>query len=427
MAQYICSKCGYGSASWYGKCPSCGEWNTLEARADTKGKRTKSSPATKAEFTPLAKLSSLSTQRFKTNIHEFDRVVGGGFIKGEVVLIAGEPGVGKSTLLLRLLSSFRTMYVSGEESGEQIKQRADRVKIDTSKLLFSYAESVESIVASLEARKKDFDMIVIDSIQTIYSEAVPSGFGSVSQIKESVNTLTDFAKRADKILIVVGHVTKGGDIAGPKTLEHLVDCVLYLEGERHSHFRLLRATKNRFGPTDEVGIFAMTEQGMSQVDKPTIFMDEGTQKSPGRALVASVEGSRALFYEIQSLVVPTTLPVPRRVASGVDYNRLQLLLAVIRKHMKISLDKYDVYVNVVGGLSAKSPAADLGIIASVVSSVKDTPLPANSAFIGEVGLLGEVRAVYGEQKAIADAQRFGLKKIYTSKTIPSIKNLSTIR
>jgi len=329
-------------------------------------------------------------------------------------------------LLLRILSSFRTMYISGEESGEQIKQRADRTKIDTTRLLFSYAVSVESIIASLEERSKDFDIAVIDSIQTVYSQDIPSSMGSVTQIRESANKLSEFAKRSNKILLIVGHVTKGGDIAGPKTLEHLVDCVLYLEGERHSYFRLLRSNKNRFGPTDEVGIFEMTDRGMDQVDKPTVFIGDSQTKAAGRSLVASVEGSRALFYEIQSLVVSTVLPVPRRIAAGIDFNRLQLLLAVIRKHMKLSLDTYDIYVSVVGGLSVKSTAADLGVIAAIVSSVKNNPIPYDTAFIGEVGLLGEVRSVYGEQKAVADARRFGLKRVFTSKTIPSLKNLSKI-
>lgn len=426
MTQYVCSSCGFSSASWYGKCPECREWNSFKkftAAPANKGRNTAGSPAEKAAFTHLSDKQQLSGKRLQTGIHEFDRVLGGGFITGEAVLIAGEPGVGKSTMLLSMLSAMNIIYISGEESAEQVRQRADRTHAQTDNIRFSNTIEIDSIIAALEDTDDDFDAVVIDSVQTMHSDRLDSPMGSVSQIKETAARCVEWSKRSGKIVIIVGHVTKEGDIAGPKMLEHLVDCVLYLEGEKESHFRILRARKNRFGPTDEVGIFAMTDKGLEQVDKPEALIDSSTDAEPGRSIVISVEGSRALYYEIQCLVVPTQLAVPRRVVSGIDYNRLQLLLAVMRKHMSVHLDTYDIYINVVGGLTAKTPAADLGIIAAVYSSAKNTPLPAKSAFIGEIGLLGEVRSVYRQDKAIQEARRFGLKKIYSSKDIRDVKGL----
>lgn len=379
-----------------------------------------------ATFSTLGKLSPLTSQRSQTGIHEFDRVLGGGFINGEVILIGGAPGVGKSTLLLKILSKMRTVYISGEESGEQIKQRADRTQVDVSHIQFSSDIEVTGLISALEQNMGDFDIVVVDSIQTVYSGSLDSPLGSVSQIKESAVRFVEFAKSNSKIVVIVGHITKDGDIAGPKMLEHLVDCVLYLEGEKQSHFRILRAHKNRFGPTDEVGIFEMKDSGLEQVDKPSALIDKATVAEPGRAMVASIEGSRALFYEIQSLVVPTALSIPRRVVTGVDINRLQLLLAVMRRHMGIKLDSHDVYVNVVGGLSAKSPSADLGIIAALLSSTLNAPVPMQTAFIGEIGLLGEVRSVYGQDKVIESTKRFGLSKIYSSHDIATVKRMKGV-
>lgn len=431
MTQYVCSSCGYGSVSWYGKCPECSEWNTFK-KFSTGSKKTDKRGGVSlgdrkaATFSTLGTLSPLASHRHQTGIHEFDRVLGGGFINGEVVLIGGAPGVGKSTLLLKILSSMRTVYISGEESGEQIKQRADRTQVDISHIQFSSDIEVTGLVSALENNLADFDIVVVDSIQTVYSGALDSPLGSVSQIKESAVRFVEFAKSNSKIVVIVGHITKDGDIAGPKMLEHLVDCVLYLEGEKQSHFRLLRAHKNRFGPTDEVGIFEMKETGLEQVDKPSALIDKSTSAEAGRAMVSSVEGSRALFYEIQSLVVPTALSIPRRVVTGVDMSRLQLLLAVMQRHMGIKLDSHDVYVNVVGGLSAKTPAADLGIIAALLSSSLTTPVPQQTAFIGEIGLLGEVRSVYGQDKVIESTKRFGLSKIYSSKDIPTVKRMKSV-
>ncbi len=420
---YVCSECGYGSASWYGKCPSCGNWNTLKKREEFSSSK---KGIKKADFLPLRKVDSVSSERIKTGTSEFDRVLGGGFAQGSVILLSGEPGVGKSTLLLKLLAQQKTFYVSGEESGHQVKQRAERLGVGDAHIMFSDSMVVESIVKSLESHKDEYDAVVIDSIQTVYSQESSTTIGSVSQIKESAVKLIECAKKNNKIMIIVGHVTKGGDIAGPKMLEHLVDCVLYLEGEKYSPYRLLRAHKNRFGPTDEVGVFEMIESGLREVSESTAFIDESESESPGRSLIALLEGSRVLFYEIQCLVVPTSLSIPRRVATGIDYNRLQLHLAVIRKYVHISLDTYDVYVNVVGGMSVKSPAADLGIIAAILSSTKNKKIPQHTIFVGEIDLLGAIRFFYGEKKIISESKRFGMKKIYSSSNIKSIKQLSVI-
>jgi DNA repair protein RadA/Sms len=357
---------------------------------------------------------------------EFDRVLGGGFIEGEVVLLAGEPGVGKSTLLLSVLGSLQCFYISGEESGQQVKQRAERLGVPTENILFSNELHVDAVIASMEKYQAEYQVAVIDSIQTLYTPDIPSPMGSVSQIKETASRLVDYAKRHDKIIVFIGHVTKDGDIAGPKTLEHLVDCVIQLEGEKESTFRLLRSRKNRFGSIDEVGLFEMSDGGLKQVTNPSLFIDKSIEAAAGRAVIITVEGSRSLLYEVQSLVVPTQLSIPRRIVSGVDYNRLQLLLAVIRKNLKINLDKYDIYVSVAGGLTIKSPSADLGIAASVISSVKNIKLPLDTAFVGEIGLLGEVRATRREKKIMYDAKRLGVKKIISAERIQKLSQLGTM-
>lgn len=430
MTQYVCSSCGYGSASWYGKCPECQEWNTFK-KFVTDSKKSRSSLSGsgvigKASLAPLGDRASLQSRRMPTSLYECDRVLGGGFVEGEALLIAGPPGIGKSTLLLKILAHLKTVYISGEESGEQVLSRAQRIGVDTSTMMFSSDNEVMSILSALDDVKDECDVVVIDSIQTVYSSTVESGMGSVTQIRESAVKLVEWAKRSGKVVLIVGHVTKDGDIAGPKTLEHLVDCVLYLEGEPQSAFRLLRAHKNRFGATDEVGIFEMKETGIEEVDKPTDLIDSATQSEPGRALVCAIEGSRPLFYEVQSLVVPTTLSIPRRVVTGVDFNRLQLLLAVMRRHMHVGLDSFDVYVNIVGGLTVKTPSADLGIIASLLSAIEEKPLPQGTVYIGEVGLLGEIRTVHGQQKLTSHLDRFGLKKAVSNDNLPSVKRLKYV-
>ncbi len=373
-------------------------------------------------LTPLSKVQTTTKNRLSTGMFEFDRVLGGGFINGEVVLLTGEPGIGKSTLLLQSLKSMRVMYVSGEESAEQVADRAGRLNIPLDQILFTGETQTESIVQTIKQQKDNIDMVVIDSIQTIYSKEVVGMAGSVSQLKECAMQLVALAKSINKTMVIVGHVTKEGDVAGPKTLEHLVDCVLLFEGDKVSMHRVLRANKNRFGSTDEVGIFAMHETGLVEVTNPTAFI-EGQSPTPGRAIVGVSEGKRPLFFEIQTLAVPTTLPVPRRVVKGVDYNKVQLLLAVIRKHLNLHMDTYDIYVNVVGGIEIKSPAADLGIVASLVSSMKNVALPKNTVFLGEVGLLGEVRQVFFQDNITKEARRLSLDNVISPTTTKHVKDL----
>ncbi len=427
MAYFICSNCGYGSASWMGKCPDCGQWNTLVNKPDFAPEKGASSgkkeSLKKMEFTSLSKIKPLRKNRLATGIFEFDRVVGSGMVPGEVILLTGEPGVGKSTLLLQVLQNLKTLYISGEESAEQVKDRADRLKIKLSHFLFSDNLQVEGIVEGIEPLKDKIDLLVIDSIQTVYSKDLDAAPGSISQLKETAAKLIMLAKKNKIAVILIGHITKEGEIAGPKTLEHMVDCVMNFEGEKVSNFRILRSLKNRFGTTDEIGIFEMKEGGLSPVKNPLVFMEEADQDVAGRAIVGVAEGKRPLFFEIQSLSTPTILAVPRRVVKGVDYNKVLLLLAVIRKHLGISLDRFDIFVNVVGGVSINSTAADLGIVASIVSAIRNIPIRAKTVFVGEVGLLGEVRHVFFEEKIASEARRLQFKKIYSSRSIVTIREL----
>ncbi|MBI3620128.1 DNA repair protein RadA [Candidatus Roizmanbacteria bacterium] len=422
MAIFICSNCGYGSAGWLGRCPNCGQYSSfVERDYDEKGKN---QPETKKlKLTSFKEIRTTVKNRLSTGIFEFDRVVGGGFVPGEVLLLSGEPGVGKSTLLLQTLVRLKTVYISGEEAAEQVKDRAQRLGLNLNNFLFSDDLQVEGIIAGLEELTQKTDVLVVDSIQTVYSKSVESSSGNVSQLRESANRLIGFAKKNKVTLVLIGHITKGGDIAGPKTLEHLVDCVLSFEGEKLSNYRILRATKNRFGSTDEIGIFEMKPQGLTQVDNPLIFLANDKQPVAGKAIVGVAEGKRSLFFEIQTLTVPTQLAIPRRVVNGVDFNKVQLLLAVIRKHLHIPLDTYDIYVNVVGGVQIRSTSADLGIISSLLSSVKNMPIPLNTVFIGEVGLLGEIRKNRFEEKVIKEARRLSFKSIYSSTTLKSITEL----
>lgn len=425
--QYVCDSCGYGSASWLGKCPNCGLWNTFrEMRTGKDSGSKKRETVEKLAVTSLSKIKSLKKTRIETGIFEFDRVLGGGFVPGAVILLTGEPGVGKSTLLLQSLHKISTLYISGEEAPEQVKDRAERLGIKFDDFLFSDTLQIESIVAGVEEMKDLPDIIVIDSVQTAYSLTIEGVAGSITQLKEVTAQIIRLAKTKKIPVILVGHVTKEGDIAGPKTLEHMVDAVLSFEGERISHFRVLRALKNRFGSIDEIGIFEMVQNGLKQVDNPMVFLDQSLKNVPGTAIVGVAEGKRPLFFEIQSLASPTMLAMPRRVVRGVDYNKVLLLLAVLRKNLGLPLDKFDIFVNVVGGVDIKSTGADLGIIASLISSIKNIPLPEKSLFIGEVGLLGEVRKVYFEDKIISEAKRLAFPNVYTSLKIQTVKDLRKV-
>lgn len=427
---YICSNCGYGSASWLGKCPSCEEWNTFVQQADSssgsgRGSKSKGSKVTVDELsiTPLSTMKSLRKKRMPTGLGEFDRVLGGGFVEGEVVLLTGEPGIGKSTLLLQALQHFRTLYISGEEAGEQIKERADRIGIGTDKYFFSNTLQLEGIVAGVKAHAGKYEMIVIDSIQTLYSQRVEGQPGSVSQMRELTYQLTQLAKETKIPMIIVGHVTKGGDVAGPKTLEHIVDAVLLFEGEKVSQYRVLRNQKNRFSSTDDIGIFAMAGKGLEEMSESIAFIDKTVTHVPGKATAGIIEGNRPLFFEVQTLVVPTSLPMPRRVVKGLDYNKLLLLLAVLRKHLNLNFDAADIYVNVVGGLTVKSPAADLATIASIISSLKNIPLSNKTVYIGEVGLLGEVRTIPGYKTIASEGKRLQFTNVKSHEEVKDVKAL----
>jgi len=343
-----------------------------------------------------------------------------------VILLTGEPGIGKSTLILQSLKNIRTLYISGEESGEQVKNRTDRLGVNLDNFLFSNDLQVEGIIESAAEMKDQIDIIVIDSIQTIYSKDVEGVSAGITQLKEVTKLLVTFAKKNNFAVILIGHITKEGEIAGPKSLEHFVDCVLNFEGEKVSNYRLIRTSKNRFGGTDEIGIFEMTGRGLKEISNPLVFLEEKRSLEPGKAIVGVAEGKRSLFFEIQTLVVPTVLAFPRRVVKGLDYNKVLLLLAVVRKNLSFPLDRFDIYVNVIGGVSIKGTSADLGLIASLISSFKNIPLPTSSLFIGEVGLLGEIRKTYFEEKILSEGKRLGFKKIYSGKNINSVKTLPSV-
>jgi len=424
MSFFVCTNCGYGSASWMGKCPDCGKWNTIKERNDLDQRSSKKKESLKKiSITPLKKIKSTFSSRKKTGLFELDRVLGDGFVKGEVILLTGEPGIGKSTLVLQALKKINTLYISGEESGEQVKGRADRLKIDLDNFLFSNDLQIEGIIEAAKELSEKIDIVVIDSIQTIYSKDIEGNAASISQLKGVTKQLIAFAKKSGIAVLIIGHINKEGEVAGPKTLEHFVDCVLNFEGEKVSNYRMLRASKNRFGNTDEIGIFEMSNQGLKQVNDPLVFVKQDKNPSLGKAVVGINQGQRPLFFEIQTLSAYSALAYPRRIVKGLDLNKVQLMIAVIQKYLHLSLDKYDIYVNVIGGVSIKSPAADLGLIASIVSSFKNIPLPNGSLFVGEVGLLGEIRKVYLEEKITAEAKRLGFKKIFSSKNMASVKGL----
>lgn len=405
-----------------GRCPHCQEWNTMEAVKDEKrGKAKSSQPFTTTSF---AHIPALAQTRTSTGLYELDRVLGGGIVPGGVMLLTGEPGVGKSTLLLQAIAARHALYVSGEESPEQVKERAIRLGTDLSSCIFSQVLDVDVIVSGIEAMKRKPELIIIDSIQTVYASDIDAVPGSISQLRETSSRLIAAAKRFGIPMIIVGHITKGGDIAGPKTLEHMVDTVLHFEGERVSQFRVLRAAKNRFGTTDEIGIFVMKKKGLFPVEDPlALASQDGTGPVPGKAIVGISEGKRPMFYEIQALVTRSYAPAPRRVVKGLDFNKVILLLAVMEKHLKLPLHEHDVFLNVVGGIDIRSPASDLGIVAAILSSYRSVPLQPSTAITGEVGLLGEVRPTYGQTKILTEAARLGLRNHLAHPHIKTVGDL----
>ena len=411
---YACTECGGQSPKWQGQCPHCGTWNTLVETLDAPAPaRFESVAGTRSTVTPLASVKPRPSSRIPTGIEEFDRVLGGGLVAGGVILLGGDPGIGKSTLLLQagaaLGASHRTLYVTGEESAEQIALRAERLALVNAPIELLAEVQLEAIIATIDARSPE--VVVIDSVQTVYTEALASAPGSVAQVRECAARLTRLAKQRGVVVLFVGHVTKEGAIAGPRVLEHIVDTVLYFEGDPHSSFRLVRAIKNRFGAANELGVFAMTERGLRGVSNPSaLFLSQHGADVPGSAVVATVEGSRPLLVEVQALVDPVQGGMPRRLAVGLDAQRLALLLAVLHRHGGVDTGGFDVFVNAVGGVRILEPAVDLAVLLAVCSSLRNKALPRKTVILGEVGLAGEIRPVQRGQERIREGAKLGFER-----------------
>jgi DNA repair protein RadA/Sms len=412
---YVCQSCGAQSPRWMGKCSDCGQWNTMvEERVEKPKPGGRSSAGGSAEPLLLGDIKAGDEDRFVTKIGELDRVLGGGIVAGSVVLIGGDPGIGKSTLVLQMLRQVsdlrgKALYVSGEESPSQIKMRAQRLGVKSENLYVLAETSLEEILRAADELQPQ--TIVVDSVQTVYTSELPSAPGSVGQVREVSGRLMLHAKRAGIPTFLIGHVTKDGAIAGPRVLEHIVDTVLYFEGDRGHAFRILRAVKNRFGSTNEIGVFEMKESGLAEVANPSeLFLAERPKDATGSVVVSSLEGTRPILAELQALVAPSKLTMPRRTTIGVDYNRVSLLLAVLEKRVGMHLMGMDVFVNVVGGLKIDEPAVDLGVIAAVASSFRERPVPPDMVVMGEVGLAGEVRAISQAEARLKDAAKLGFSR-----------------
>ncbi|MBI4621450.1 MAG: DNA repair protein RadA [Desulfobacterales bacterium] len=414
---YSCQSCGYQAPKWLGKCPDCGEWNTLieekiseesPSRMDPFGMEINETPK------PITEISIDEEDMLNTNIGEFDRVLGGGVVWGSVVLVGGDPGIGKSTLLLQALNNLglsgrKVLYVSGEESAKQTKMRGDRLGVSSKNLYIVSETSLEKIIEEIKKLKPH--VIVIDSIQTIYTSLLQSAPGSISQVRETAARLMYMAKKTGVSTFLIGHVTKEGAIAGPRVLEHMVDTVLYFEGDRGHPYRILRAVKNRYGSTNEIGVFEMKDSGLEEVLNPSeLFLSERPINVPGSVVVSSVEGSRPILVELQALVSPTSLAVPRRTTIGVDHNRVSLLVAVLEKKVGMSLVNQDVFLNVAGGVRIDEPAVDLGIVLAVASSYMDRPVDPKTVVFGEVGLGGEIRGISQGGIRIKEAAKLGFTR-----------------
>lgn len=427
--RYVCQNCGAQTLSWMGKCPECGEWNSLaeEARQTSLA----ASPAVPLELSPLNEILSAEASRLVTTLSEFDRVLGGGIVPGSVVLLAGDPGIGKSTLVLQAagklaLAGKRVLYVSGEESPRQIKLRADRLKISSDQISVLPATDLFQVSQQIDSQKPDW--VVIDSIQTLSREDLASAPGSVGQVRECAHYLVRLAKSLHVPLIIIGHVTKEGAVAGPRVLEHLVDTVLYFEGDPERQYRILRTTKNRFGPTSEVGIFEMGEDGLLPVLNPSnVFLKERSHDAAGSVITVTMEGTRPLLVEVQALVSRTPAGFPKRTVTGLDYNRTSIIIAVLERRSGLKLFEQDIYLNVAGGLKVMEPAADLAVAAAIASCYKNKPIGAETVVLGEVGLGGEVRSVNRLEARLMEAQQLGFKRAVISQSIKkSFKGLEVI-
>lgn len=411
---YFCQNCGHEESKWLGQCPMCREWNTFVEEKVTVSKGTAAKNTVReAEIVTLSSVSTDQEDRMQTEIEELDRVLGGGVVPGSLVLVGGDPGIGKSTLLLQVCKRLsdqgrKVLYISGEESLKQIKLRANRMGTFSDHLLLLCETNLETIRQVIE--REHPAVAVIDSIQTMYSEEVTAAPGSVSQVREATNTLMQIAKGLNITIFIVGHVTKEGTVAGPRVLEHMVDTVLYFEGDRHASYRILRGVKNRFGSTNEIGVFEMRETGLEEVPNPSEYMLNGRPEDASGSVVAcSMEGTRPILMEIQALVCRSNFGMPRRTAAGTDYNRVNLLMAVLEKRVGLPLSNYDAYINIAGGIRMNEPAIDLGIVMAIVSSYKNQSISPGTIVFGEVGLSGEVRAVSMPEQRVAEARKLGFK------------------
>lgn len=413
--KWICQSCGYETIKYIGKCPDCGDWGTLVEETETTINNSTSIIDNSEPACPINKVELSNAIRFSTGLSEFDRTLSGGFVQGSLVLIAGDPGIGKSTILLQTSNSIaksrKVLYVSAEESASQVKLRADRLNVNEDNLFIYSQSNFELIKKQLEDIKPD--VLIVDSIQAVYTQHITSSPGSVSQIRECTNELMTIAKTRNITIIVVGHVTKDGTIAGPKVLEHMVDTVIHFEGDRYKSYRILRSIKNRFGNTSEVGIFEMKDNGLEEVLNPSqLFLHEREKNTTsGNIVIATKEGTRPVLIELQALVGQTSYPSPRRVVNGIDYNRLLQILAVLEKRIGLNLSKLDVYVNVIGGIDIDEPAADLGIALAVATCARDVIVSPDTVIIGEVGLSGEIRGVSNLDARIKECEKLGFKKV----------------
>ena len=438
-SKWVCQNCGYETVSYLGRCPECSQFGTFVEEITTSvSKLETSKPSNIISTTEISKIKEISIDekiRFKTKIDELDRVLGGGFVQGSLCLLAGDPGIGKSTLVLQTTKSIcetklndeklKVLYVCAEESPLQVKLRAQRLNVEPENLYLTNQTCIDEIINQIDSIKPDF--LIVDSIQSVFCANISSSSGSVSQIRECTNVLMRIAKQKNITTIIIGHVTKEGNIAGPKVLEHMVDCVINFEGDKYKQYRILRCIKNRFGAISEVGVFKMEDEGLVEINSPSQILLEQSTDASGSAVVATLEGSRIFLHEIQALVGSTSYPNPRRVAVGIEYNRMLQILAVLEKKVGLNLSKQDVYVNVVGGIDIVEPSYDLALCMAIISSIRDIPISHTTIIIGEVGLLGEIRFVDNVERRVKEAHKLGFKKaiipIVNEKMLKKLKQI----
>ena len=430
---FYCTECGNETPKWAGRCPACGAWNTVVERPEPavkgKGRSASSRAAAPPKALPVTELGDSVEIRFSTSMGELDRVLGGGAVKGSLVLVGGAPGIGKSTLMLQICGKLcrfaKVLYVSGEESQHQLKLRAQRLHVESENLLVLSETGLGEMLEAVNQEQPD--VLIVDSIQTLYNDALDSPAGSVSQVKDCTMALMQLAKGSSITVFVIGHVNKEGSIAGPKVLEHMVDCVLYFEGDRHTFCRILRAAKNRFGATNEIGVFEMGDGGLTEVENPSKMLLSGRpEETPGTCVTCVMEGARPVLAEVQALVVGSAAGNPRRTSNGFDYNRAAMLLAVLEKRGGLKLSTCDAYLNIIGGLQLDEPAADLAAVVALASSYLDKPVPGDLAAVGEVGLTGELRSVSQLSQRVAEVRRLGFKRCVVPRVLEADSGLELI-